>query len=169
VAPESSPTYLFGDLLALARQSWVRAMADRLQQRGHGDYRRSDAAVLRLLRRRPLSIGELGEVVGVTRQAARKMAAGLQQRGYARLERDPDDSRRLNVVLTAAGEAYAGEISDVIEILNRELRERVEPDELLAADTVLRVAIGDARERARAGLLVRPPAAGDPADAAESG
>jgi DNA-binding MarR family transcriptional regulator len=169
VTPESRPTYLFGDLLALARQSWVRAMAGRLEQRGHGDYRRSDAAALRLLRRRPLSIGELGEVVGVTRQAARKMAAGLQQRGYARLERDPRDSRRLNVVLTDAGEEYARDVSDVIEVLNRELRDRVDPAQLVAADTVLRAAIGDARERARAGLLVAPPVTADSHDSGSSG
>jgi DNA-binding MarR family transcriptional regulator len=143
-------------------------MADRLEQRGYGDYRRSDAAALRFLHRRPLSIGELGEVVGVTRQAARKMAAALQQRGYASLERDPRDSRRLNVVLTAAGEAYARDISEVIEVLNRELRDRVDPAELVAADTVLRAAIGDARERARAGLLVRPPVLGDSDDTGSS-
>jgi hypothetical protein len=57
----------------------------------------------------------------------------------------------------------------VIEVLNRELRERVEPDELVAADAVLRAAISDARERARAALLVRPPSDRDPADADSTG
>ena len=31
--------YRFGDLLALARQSWVHRMAAELENRGFGDYR----------------------------------------------------------------------------------------------------------------------------------
>jgi DNA-binding MarR family transcriptional regulator len=168
VTPESSPTYLFGDLLALARQSWVRAMADRLGQRGFTDYRRSDAAALRILRRRALSVGQLGEVMGMTRQAARKMAAGLQQRGFADLVRDQRDSRRLNVVLTDAGEAYARHLSEVIEALNRELAERVDLEQLVAADAVLRCAMGN-HDRSRAALLVAPPRVVDQAETPSRG
>jgi DNA-binding MarR family transcriptional regulator len=150
--------YLFGDLLALARQSWVRQMASRLEQRGHSDYRRSDAAAVRLLRRGPVSIGGLGTMLGVTRQAARKVADGLEQRGYARTEQDAQDSRRLNVVLTPAGEGYARAAVEVIHALNRELCERVDPAQLSAADAVLRAAINDQSAREHADLLVRPPA-----------
>ena len=79
----TSPPYLFGDLLALARQSWVRQMASRLDQRGYSGYRRSDAAVMRFLTRDAAPIGQLGSVLGVSRQAARKIADGLVQRRYA--------------------------------------------------------------------------------------
>jgi hypothetical protein len=58
-------------------------MSGRLTGRDYDDYRRSDAAALRLLRRGPAAVGQLGTVLGVTRQAARKVADGLQQRGYA--------------------------------------------------------------------------------------
>jgi Mn-dependent DtxR family transcriptional regulator len=79
----STSPYLFGGLLALARLSWVRQMASRLAQLGYQDYRRSDAVALRLLRRGPVPVGRLGAELGVTRQAARKMAEGLEHRDYA--------------------------------------------------------------------------------------
>ena len=139
--PEKSTAPLaFGDLLALARRSWVRQMAARLARLGYQDYRRSDAALLRLLRRGPIPIGRLGLVLGVTRQGARKAVDGLAERHYARTERDADDSRRLNVVLTSKGEAYAQAIVEVIDALNRELSERVDPAQLSAAEVVLRAA-----------------------------
>ena len=153
----STTPYLFGDLLALARQSWVRQMASRLRQLGYADYRRSDAAALRLLRRGPVPVGRLGVVLGVTRQAARKVADGLEQRDYARTERDAHDFRRLNVVLTPGGMAYAQAIVEVIDALNRELSRRVDPDQLIAADAVLRAAITGEGDRERAAFLVQPP------------
>jgi DNA-binding MarR family transcriptional regulator len=155
-AASTSP-YLFGDLLALARLSWVRQMASRLAQLGYPDYRRSDAAALRLLRRGPVPVGRLGAELGVTRQAARKVAEGLEQRDYARTERDANDSRVLNVVLTAAGTAYAQAITDVIHAFNREFCQRVNPAQLAAAESVLRAVItGDGALQSAASAIRGP-------------
>ncbi|MDA8381132.1 MAG: MarR family transcriptional regulator [Actinomycetota bacterium] len=154
---KSTPPYRFGDLLALARQSWVRQMASGLNALGYLDYRRSDAAVMRLLQRGPLSIGRLGEALGVTRQAARKVADGLERRGLAVTARDEQDSRQVNIVLTPGGEAYARAVVAVIDRLNEELRQRVDPDQLMAADAVLRVVLHDDRSRRRAAGLAPPP------------
>jgi DNA-binding MarR family transcriptional regulator len=156
--PESStPPYLFGDLLALARQSWIRQMAGRLGEAGYADYRRADAAALRLLRRQPVSVGELAAALAVTRQAARKVADGLEQRGYASTERDAADARRLNIVLTPAGRRYAAAVVEVIGALNAELADRVDRSQLAAADAVLRAAIAGEQDQQRALRLVRPP------------
>jgi DNA-binding MarR family transcriptional regulator len=158
VAQTSSPPYLFGDLLALARHSWVRQMAERLDRLGYADYRRSDAMALRMLSRGPVSVGRLGAELGVTRQAARKVIDGLEQRDYVRTERDAHDSRVLNVILTPAGAAYARAVIEVIYALNREFSERADPGQLAAADAVLRAVIaGDAALQATA-ALIRPPA-----------
>jgi DNA-binding MarR family transcriptional regulator len=157
MAPASTLEYLFGDLLALARLSWVRQMADRLGQLGYPDYRRSDAAALRLLRRGPVPVGRLGAGLGVTRQAARKIADGLEQRDYARTERDARDSRVLNVVLTTAGTAYAQAMMEVIQTLNREFCQRVDPAQLIAADTVLRAVLADDSSLRDAASAIRPP------------
>ena len=132
-------------------------MASRLGQLGYADYRRSDAAAMWLLRRGPVPVGRLGSVLGVTRQAARKVADGLEQRGYVRTERDARDSRRLNVVLTPSGSAYAQAVVDVIDALNRELGQRVDLAQLIAADAVLRAAIDGEGARERAARAVRPP------------
>jgi DNA-binding MarR family transcriptional regulator len=153
---ESSRPYPFGDLLALARQSWLTAMATRLAEQGYTDYRRTDALAVRLLRRGPLPVGRLGTALGVTRQAARKVAEGLRQRGFAATERDPQDSRQLNVSLTPAGEAYARAVIAVIEELNHEVSSRTDPADLAAADTVLRAVLFDASARQRAAGLPRP-------------
>ena len=157
MAAESTPTYRFGDLLALTRQSWLGQMTSRLERLGYVDYRRSDAAALRMLWRDPLPVGRLGTGLGVTRQAARKVADGLEQRGYATTERDSRDTRQLNVTLTQLGREYARAITAVIEELNREVAGRVSPDQLAAADTVLRAALFDdsARQRAAGCLHLR--------------
>jgi len=160
VPEKSSPPYLFGDLLALARQSWVREMARRLERRGYTGCRRSDAAVLRLLSREPVTIGVLGAALGITRQAARKLADALERRGYARTEPDTRDGRRVNVLLTEAGHEYARAIIEVVEALNHELAAKVDADELRVADVVLRATLdGDAARRADV-LVARPDAAG---------
>jgi DNA-binding MarR family transcriptional regulator len=154
----SSAVYQFGDLLALARQSWLGQMASRLAELGYDDYRRSDAAAIRRLRRGPVSVGRLGTFLGVTRQAGRKVADGLRQRGYVTIQRDPEDARQFNVTLTPAGQEYASAVVAVIEQLNREVMRRADLAELHAADAVLRAALFDDSTRQRA-AWVPPPAA----------
>ncbi len=158
VGQTSSPPYLFGDLLALARLSWVRQMADRLGRLGYADYRRSDAIAMRMLIRGPVPVGRLGTELGVTRQAARKVIDGLEQRQFVRIERDPQDSRVRNAILTPVGQGYARAVIEVIHALNREFAERADPTQLAAADAVLRAAIADDRALQAAAELIRPPA-----------
>ncbi len=112
---------------------------------------------MRLLRWGPASVGQLGTLLGVTRQAGRKVADGLQQRGYVTTARDPRDARQLNVTLTPAGQDYARAVMAVIEELNREVSRRTDPAQLAAADAVLRAALFDDSTRQRAGRLPRPP------------
>ncbi|MGH3189788.1 MAG: MarR family winged helix-turn-helix transcriptional regulator [Streptosporangiaceae bacterium] len=160
MAVESNATYRFGDLLALTRQSWLGQMTSRLEGLGYVDYRRSDAAALRTLWRGPAPVGRLGTVLGVTRQAARKVADGLVQRGYATTGRDSRDTRQLNVTLTELGRDYARAITAVIGELNREVAARVSADQLAAADAVLRAALFDDSARQRASRV--PPPTGQP-------
>jgi len=141
--PSATPPYRFGDLLALTRQGWVRRMARELADRGYPDYRITDAASMRLLLAGPVSIGRFGAVFGVTRQAARKVVRGLEQRGYATTEADPEDARRVMVVATKSGLVYARAVRSAIESLNRSVEQRVSHEQLVAADVVLRAAIDD--------------------------
>jgi DNA-binding MarR family transcriptional regulator len=152
----STPAYRFGDLLALARQSWIAQMAAGLAAAGYPDYRASDAAAIRLLRRGPMPVGRLGDGLGVTRQAARKVVAGLEGRGLAILSRDARDARQVTVTLTTGGQAYAQAIVTVIDQLNRALSRRVTRDQLAAADAVLRAALVDDHARVLAAYLPPP-------------
>jgi DNA-binding MarR family transcriptional regulator len=159
--------YRFGDMLALARQSWVHRMAAELANRGFADYRLTDAATLRRLRRGPAAVGELAVPMGVTRQAARKVVRGLEERGYARTQADAGDARKLNVTLTSAGRAYADAIIEVIAELNRAVAARVTADQLATFDAVLRASIED-EGVARLAAYVSPPQSA-PVDADRSG
>jgi DNA-binding MarR family transcriptional regulator len=156
MAAESTPEYRFGDLVALARLSWVGQMTSRLEELGYEGFRRGDAATMRVLSRGPLPVGRLGTVLGVTRQAARKVADTLEQRGYVTTERDAHDARQLNITLTAVGRDYARAVIAVTEQLNREVAGRVSPAQLAAADAVLRAALFDDSARQRAAQLLPP-------------
>jgi len=158
-APDAptAPPYLFGDLLALARQHWIRQMEQRLAELGYPGYQRSDATTMRmLLRHSPIPIGAVAPAHGVTRQGGRKIVDNLEHRGFVRTERDAQDTRRVNVVLTPAGATYARAVVSVIHALNRELCERVDPTLLAAADAVLRASITDEATAARAARVARP-------------
>jgi DNA-binding MarR family transcriptional regulator len=157
MAAESTPAYRFGDLVALARLSWVGQMTSRLEALGYAGFRRGDAATTRVLLRGPLPVGRLGTALGVTRQAARKIADALEQRGYATTERDSRDTRQLNVTLTPVGRDYARAVIVVTEQLNQEVAGRVSPAQLATADTVLRAALFDDSARERASQLPPPP------------
>jgi DNA-binding MarR family transcriptional regulator len=153
---KSTAPYRFGDLLALARQSWITQMSGSLAALGYPDYRRSDTLVLRRLRRRPHSISQLGAVLGVSRQAGRKVVDGLERRGLATTERDEHDSRQMNVYLTPRGDAYAEAVIAVVDQLNEQLRQRVNRPDLATADRVLRAILADKHTRAMAEHLPRP-------------
>jgi DNA-binding MarR family transcriptional regulator len=157
-----SSAYRFGDLLALARQSWVNEMTRRLAGLGYPGYRRSDAGALRVLQYGPVPVGRLGTYLGVTRQAARKAADGLQRRGYATTGRDQRDARQVNVTLTPAGHDYARAVVAVIDELNRQVGQQADPAQLAAADAVLRSVLFDDSARQRAERLPRPAGPGVP-------
>jgi DNA-binding MarR family transcriptional regulator len=152
----ATPLYRFGDLLALARRSWVKRMESELAARGFREYRLSDAGSVRLLFAAPRTVGELGELLRVTRQAARKVATNLEARGYATVAPDPKDARKLNVTLTEAGRAYGRAIAEVIASLNWALALHVAPEQLQAADAVLRAVIDGEALRAWAQTIPGP-------------
>jgi DNA-binding MarR family transcriptional regulator len=123
-------------------------MAARLELLGFVDYRRSDALVFRVLDRGPLPVGALGAALGTSRQAARKVVAGLEERGLAVTQRDRGDRRRTNVLLTPAGVRYAAAVVQVVEELNAALVGRVPPADLATTRAVLRLVIDDGADPA---------------------
>jgi len=155
----ASPSYRFGDLLALARRSWIRQVRELMDNAGFRGYRQTDAWILRLLTQQPRAIGQLGNAMGMTRQAARKLADGLVERDYAVLRSDPADARRTLVVLTPTGEAYGRAVAEAQEALNNAVRDRVSARDLEVADSVLRAVFPsvDGRRLANESVSFPPP------------
>jgi DNA-binding MarR family transcriptional regulator len=135
--PDPPGQLLFGDLLALARARWIRAMAVRLEALGFDDYRRSDALVLRGLRRGEVPLGSLSATLGLTRQGARKVVSGLVERGYAHVVVSSEDSRCRFVQLTPTGRVYAGAVVSTLRALHDEVVAGVDADDLAGAYSVL--------------------------------
>ena len=68
---------------------------------------RPDGRVLRLCGgATPVTISEIGRELGITRQGASKIVAGLRDRGYVTLSPSPTDGREKIVTLTAHARAY---------------------------------------------------------------
>jgi DNA-binding MarR family transcriptional regulator len=161
MADNANPPYRLGGLLARARRSWIEQVRERMQQAGFPGYRQSDAWILALLLRQPLAIGQLGEAMGISRQAARQMADGLAERGYATFGTDDADARRTLVVLTRKGKAYGRAIWMAQDALNETVRNRVSEADLAAADAVLRAVFPDDKTRQRVDERM-PPLTGSP-------
>src|SRR6185503_7341113 len=85
------------------------AMADEVQRRiaadGMDDLRFADGLVFQHLVGGPIAIGELGERMGVTQQAASKSVADLERRGYVERVAGAADGRVRHVSLTERGPA----------------------------------------------------------------
>jgi DNA-binding MarR family transcriptional regulator len=137
VTPDSATKLLFGDLLALARERWIRAMAQRLSALGFEDYRRSDPLVLRSLRAGEVPLGSLTATLGLTRQGARKVVSGLVERDYAQVTSSTVDTRRRMVALTPRGREYVAAVVTTLRALNDVVVSGVDADQLDAAYAVL--------------------------------
>lgn len=137
MSPDPEAKVLFGDLLAMARERWIRAMAERLSARGYHGYRRSDPLVMRLLRSGDVPLGNLAVALGLTRQGARKVVSGLVERGYAQVTASTTDSRRRLVALTPSGRDYLDDVVATLRELNDEVVANVDADQLSAAYAVL--------------------------------
>jgi DNA-binding MarR family transcriptional regulator len=137
MSPDPEEKMLFGDMLALARERWIRAMAHRLSALGFEGYRRSDPLVMRSLRGGEVPLGTLSSTLGLTRQGARKAVTGLVERGYANVIPSTLDSRCRIVELTPKGRDYVRAVVATLRELNGEVVSKVDAGQLAAAYAVL--------------------------------
>jgi len=134
----------FNDLLALARLRWLTWMRAKLAKRGFADFRRGDGAWVRILGNEPQGPGEIAELIGISPQAATKMADSLERRGYVERKDDEADRRRVVLHLTDLGRQYERAIIEVVDALDESFRASVSPADLEAAFRVLHIAAGSA-------------------------
>lgn len=93
--------------LALRLLAAFRGLIDdlhaELAQRGHPDARPVHGFALHAIGPAGATAVELGERLGVSKQAAGKTVDALEERGYVRRDTDPADARRKIVTVTARG------------------------------------------------------------------
>jgi DNA-binding MarR family transcriptional regulator len=144
VEPAVTEPESFSELLALARLRWLNRMRAALAERGFTTFRRGDGAWVRILGFEPQGLGEMAEFIGISRQAATKMADSLERRGLVERRDDDADRRRVVLHLTDFGRRYERAIIEVVASLDESFRASVSPADLEAAFRVLHVAAGEA-------------------------
>jgi DNA-binding MarR family transcriptional regulator len=104
-------------LLAMALSAIVDELHEQLQQRGWGPTRPLWGFVLLSLRDQSRSIAEVGDLLGITKQAAAKVVAGLSEAGLVRRDADPADRRATALTLTARGGRFLADVESVYEAI----------------------------------------------------
>jgi DNA-binding MarR family transcriptional regulator len=90
----------------MALTAVVDELHERLAVAGWPRVRPMWGFVLLALRDRPRNIGEVGELLGVTKQAAAKVVASLVAEGLVERREDPDDRRAALLGLTPDGRRF---------------------------------------------------------------
>ncbi|MGE3285847.1 MAG: MarR family winged helix-turn-helix transcriptional regulator [Pseudonocardia sp.] len=90
-------------LFAIGFRDLVDGLHERLAMRGWHDVRRSYGFVLLAARGDGAQVGEIAALLGVTKQAASKLVAAMEEAGYVRRVVDPADGRARTVALTSRG------------------------------------------------------------------
>jgi len=140
----SPQTPNFQHLVGRAHRAYGAAIRTALAGEGMDDLpRRGDAILGRISARRrdsdpegaPLS--DLLRGGGITKQLGTQLMDTLVTRGYVTRETDPEDRRRMRVMLTPRGAAAAATIAKAASEIDTELIARVGTERLDAARAVL--------------------------------
>jgi DNA-binding MarR family transcriptional regulator len=120
-------------LLAMALTALVTELHERLEQRGWERTRPLWGFVLLFIRQSPRRISEIGVLLGVTKQAAAKAVASLEEAGLVERREDPSDGRAVSVCLSAVGEDFLADVEHIYADLEREWADAIGARRLSAA------------------------------------
>jgi DNA-binding MarR family transcriptional regulator len=127
------------------RRAWVgyqRRLDAALAAAGFSDRQFPDGRVLRMCRKNPTSISQIGRELGITRQGAHKIVASLRDRRYVRLRTSPTNRSEKIVETTARADEYLATHRKAVRAIERQLRAEIGDDAYLALTNLLR-ALGD--------------------------
>jgi len=137
-----------GPDLALLLLGGFRALADgtreELEARGYEDIRPVHDFALRSIVAGADSASELGRRMSVSKQAAAKTIAVLEERGYVVREDDPDDARRKRVRPTDRGRAVLREGEAIMDGLRAEWERTIGAEALAGLEASLTALVGAA-------------------------
>src|ERR1700742_755834 len=109
-----------GVQLVLASRTLFDELHRRLAQRGHESLRPAHGFVFQSIGN-GATASEIGERLGITKQAARLILDELEQLGYITRARDPADGRRRPARLTTRGVQALEDSEAVFDELKREI------------------------------------------------
>ena len=132
--------------LALLLLGGFRALVDdameQLAQRGYEDVRPVHDFAMRAIAAGADNASELGRSLSVSKQAAAKTVAVLQERGYVAREADPVDARRKRLQVTALGFEVMREGEAIFDELRDKWKQQIGPDELERLESRLAALVG---------------------------
>src|ERR1700690_847437 len=127
--------------LALLLLGGFRSLVDtaiaELAVRGYEDVRPVHDFAMRAIASGADNASELGRRLSVSKQAAAKTIAVLQERGYVAREPDPADGRRKRLQLTPRGTGLLREGEAVFDDLRRDWARRIGAEQLAELETQL--------------------------------
>lgn len=132
--------------LALLLLASFRAMADEgsaeLSRLGYEDVRPAHDFALHSILSGADSASELGRAMSVTKQAAAKTIATLEERRYLVREPDPADRRRVRLRVTDHGHQLLRDGEAVFDRLRQQWEKQVGADAVAALEATLRDLVG---------------------------
>ncbi|MEV4419230.1 MarR family transcriptional regulator [Patulibacter sp. NPDC049589] len=117
-------------LLGMGFQLIVAEFVDRLDEAGYTDLRPIHGLVFQALMNGGLTSTELGEQLGVTKQASGQIVEYLEGRGYVERRPHPEGGRRKLVVLTEQAAAHLGVAGQTLAALEAEIAAGLDDGEL---------------------------------------
>lgn len=133
----SRPGHALPLLLLRVFQELVDELHDELAGVGHGDARPMHGFVLQAVGPDGTTAVELARALGVTKQAAGRTIAVLEEQDYLVRAVDPADSRRKVVRLSPRGHDLLARSADILDRLRRQRAEAVGADRIAALEDTL--------------------------------
>jgi DNA-binding MarR family transcriptional regulator len=133
-----------GSAMRRALMGYRRRMDRELDALGFPERRFPEGRVLRMCAAAAgTTISDVGRALGITRQGASKIVAGLRERGYVEVMPSPADGREKILALTPRATAYLAALHEARHAVEVRLREDIGADEVKRVIDVLAVVAGD--------------------------
>ncbi|MGH9736894.1 MAG: MarR family winged helix-turn-helix transcriptional regulator [Candidatus Acidiferrales bacterium] len=144
--PEAKPWFEEVPIPALlrhARTTYGGAMRNALTKAGYDDVPKNGLYVIggMALETGPIPLGQLIEELGISKQSASQLVDTLVTRGYLQRTEDPDDRRKLTIILTERGRDAAAEQSEARKKIDAALIECVGEEDVKRTRRTLAVLI----------------------------
>jgi DNA-binding MarR family transcriptional regulator len=147
----SRPGFALPLLLAAAFRELIDALHAELAARGHGQARPIHGFALQAIGPDGTTVSELGRRLGVTKQAAAKTAAGLEEIGYVARRPSERDARASVLTVTARGREMLGLSEEIFDRLHGDWERQLGAERVAAIEDGLAEVTGGLGGAGRAG------------------